>query len=89
MPYNFYNGDAVVYNNEIHILGGTGGIDAYRKYNGSSWSNLASIPYYFTGGSAVELNNEIHILGSNYSSTYYTKHYKVKFAYELEVVTNV
>ena len=29
LPYNFYNGSAVVYNNEIHILGSS---DAYTKH---------------------------------------------------------
>ena len=37
LPYNFYYGSAVVYNNEIHILGGiSGGSTSTKqyKYNG-------------------------------------------------------
>ena len=75
LPYSFYNGSAVVFNNEIHILGGY--YSYYRnkhyKYNGSSWSEVSTLPYSFTYGSAVVLNNEIHILGS---SDGITKHYK-------------
>ena len=40
LPYNFYNGSAVVYNNEIHILGSnnSGNYTKHYKYNGSSWT---------------------------------------------------
>ena len=75
LPYNFYYGSAVVYNNEIHILGGSGSSGnqtKHYKYNGSSWTEVSTLPYYFNYGSAVVHNNEIHILGS-YGQT---KHYK-------------
>ena len=77
LPYNFYDGSAVVYNNEIHILGGIPS-DArtnHYKYNGTEWTLVSTLPYNFYYGSAVVYNNEIHILGSNASGTY-TKHYK-------------
>ena len=75
LPYNFYLGSAVVYNNEIHILGSdiSGNYTNHYKYNGSSWTSVSTLPYRFYGGSAVVYNNEIHILGS---SSDYTKHYK-------------
>ena len=72
---NFYNGSAVVLNNEIHILGGGGQSLKHHKYNGSSWSKVSDLPYNFQNGSAVVLNNEIHILGGT-NSTYYKYHYK-------------
>ena len=72
LPYNFYNGSAVVYNNEFHILGG-GNTTAHYKWDGSSWVKVSTLPYNFLQGSAVVYNNEIHILGSN-SSSYYTSH---------------
>ena len=39
LPYEFYRGSAVVYNNEIHILGSSysGNETNHYKYNGSSW----------------------------------------------------
>ncbi len=79
LPYSFSGGSAVVYNNEIHILGGGYSSSTYTyhyKWNGSSWSSSTSLPYSFYYGSAVVYNNEIHILGSDYSSSYYTRHRK-------------
>ena len=76
LPYEFNYGSAVVYNNEIHILGGTVTNSNYRKHykwNGSSWSSVSTLPYDFYQDSAVVYNNEIHILGS-YSIS--KKHYK-------------
>ena len=76
LPYNFYYGSAIVYNGEIHILGGdsVNGTKHY-KWNGASWVSVSTLPYTFRDGSAVVYNNEIHILGS-YESGNYTKHYK-------------
>ena len=75
LPYEFYLSDAVVYNNEIHILGSSG--SSYRtkhyKWNGSTWTSVSTLPYNFSEGSAVVYNNEIHILGGEYGDT---KHYK-------------
>ena len=75
LPYKFRNSSAVVYNNEIHILG-TQETDCtikHYKYDGSKWTNVSTLPYKFYLGSAVIYNNEIHILGG-YNNT--TKHYK-------------
>ena len=85
MPYNFYNGSAVVLNNEIHILGsGDSGYTNHYKYDGSTWTEVSTLPYNFYDGSAVVHNNEIHILGSGDSSGY-TNHYK----YDGSTWTNV
>ena len=80
LPYDFKNGSAVVYNNEIHILGGENdkvntGIYHY-KFDGAKWSKVSTLPYKFCSGSAVVYNNEIHILGSSASSILYKYHYK-------------
>ena len=75
LPYSFYNGSAVVLNDEIHILGGNGNNTNHYKFNGSSWEEVSTLPYNFYDGSAVVLNNEIHILGGSSSSTY-KYHYK-------------
>ena len=73
LPYNFYYGSTVVYNNEIHILGGGGGAIKHYKWNGSTWTSVSTIPFNFYYGSAVVYNNEIHILGGNGNNT---AHYK-------------
>ena len=66
LPYEFYNGSVVVYNNEIHILGGGGGGSDFStkhyKWNGTTWSEVSTLPYDFYSGSAVVYNNEIYIL---------------------------
>ena len=83
---NFYNGSAVIFNNEIHILGGQGQSLKHHKYDGSSWSKVSDLPYNFQNGSAVVLNNEIHILGGT-NSTYFKYHYKYDGASWSEVST--
>ena len=77
LPYSFYNGCAVVYNDEIHILGSKNSSHTrdHYKYDGTSWSKVSTLPYSFYNGRAVVYNDEIHILGSQNGS--YTKyHYK-------------
>ena len=76
LPFTFYDGAAVVLDNEIHILGGGANYTNHYKYNGSSWESVSTLPYNFMGGAAVVLDNEIHILGTNYNSSDFTKHYK-------------
>ena len=72
---------AVVYKNEIHMLGGVyRGTDTsyskyHYKYDGTSWSNVSTLPYIFSGGCAIVYHNEIHILGSR-DGSYSTCHYK-------------
>ena len=71
LPYKIQWGRVVVYNNEIHILGGNSA-DHY-KWNGSKWVSVSTLPYNFSKGGAVIYNNEIHILGGENNSS---KHYK-------------
>ena len=75
LPYSFNNGFAVVYNGEIHILGGSGNVTSHYKWNGTGWTSVSTLPYQFYLGSAVVYNNEIHILGSD-TSSYRKYHYK-------------
>ena len=68
LPVSFSGAKAVVYNNELHILGGAGNLNYYNshyKYDGSSWTKLSDLPYPFYNGYAVLHDNEIHILGSS------------------------
>ena len=68
LPYDFHNGSAVVYNEEIHILGSYYGpsiATAHYKWNGSSWTKASTLPCYFYASPAVVYNGEIHILGGS------------------------
>lgn len=75
LPYDFYAGSVVIYNNELHILGSyvTANRTMHYKYDGTSWTSVSTLPYGFYNGSAVVYNNEIHILGGTGATT---KHYK-------------
>ena len=84
LPYDFRCGGAVIYNNEIHILGGDSNKTKHYKYDGSTWINVSTLPYEFNYGSAVVYNNEIHILGSDDNPD---KHYKYDGSTWTEVST--
>lgn len=77
LPYNFNMGKVVLYNGEIHLLGGNGNTEKlnHYKWNGSTWTSVSDLPYAFRNGGAVVYNNEIHILGSDYNNVG-TNHYK-------------
>lgn len=73
-------GFAVVWNGEIHLLGGNATPSQDRIY-GNDGSNVVtskiSLPFTFYGGCAVVYNNEIHILGGYHSTGGSTRmHYK-------------
>ena len=76
LPYSFSRSAAVVFNDNIHILGSNSSsyYTAHYKYNGSSWSKVSTLPFAFYRGSAVVYNNEIHILGTYGDDD--TAHYK-------------
>lgn len=75
IPYNAKECSVVVYNNEIHILGGNSNETKHYKWDGESWTEVSTLPYSFRGRyKAVVFNNEIHILG--HSSSQYQYHYK-------------
>lgn len=76
LPNTFHLGSAVVFNNEIHILGGLSSDTAHYKWNGRSWESVSTLPYKFYSGSAVVYNNEIHIIGTAYNETQSRNHYK-------------
>ena len=76
LPYKFDNNCATVYNNEIHLMGGTvnGTATNHYKYNGSTWTSVSTLPYNFCHGMILVIDNEIHIFGGpGYNAN---KHYK-------------
>ena len=86
LPYAFSNGSAVVYNNEIHILGAWDNPTKHYKYDGISWTEASTLPYAFCNGSAVVYNNEIHIFGGVNRDNTYIKHYKEDGIFWREVI---
>lgn len=84
LPYGFIDGSAVIYNGEIHILGGgiiSGGstVDinkSHYKWNGTSWESVSTLPYDLFGSCAVVYNDEIHIFGTPGAPPLAYYHYK-------------
>ena len=81
LPYKFY-GVAVVYNDEIYILGGRQGAEDHHnyvyKFNGTTWTRLANLPSCYMLFGCVVYHGKIHIMGGRYSSnstTTYESHY--------------
>lgn len=70
LPYDFCYTSAVVYNNEIHIIGSNSNTTDSRKHykwNGTSWVSVSSLPFNFMlGSNACVYNNEIHIIALSY-----------------------
>jgi N-acetylneuraminic acid mutarotase len=65
LPYYFFNGSAVVLNNEIHILGSQSYLTKHYKWDGSSWKSVSTLPSDFYRGAAAVVDNKIHIQGYN------------------------
>ena len=78
LPYSFYRGGAVVFKDEIHILGGAvEGFNKYHyKFNGEKWVQVSTLPYSFETGTAIVFQDRIHIMGgSGEGTTSYKYHY--------------
>lgn len=82
LPYEFYNGESVVYNNEIYILGGDEKLQACYKFNTNNWINVSSLPYEFKDGSSIVYRDAVHIMGSRINNNY-TKHYNSSILYQI------
>lgn len=78
-PYNHEEGYVIVYNNEIHILGGANAYNGrpdYRRYhyswNGTTWTNHGNLPFYCVSYmSAVVYNDKLYVMGVNTSASSY------------------
>lgn len=78
LPYEFHGACAVVFNDEIHILGGSvdGAYSNHYKWDGSTWTSVSSIPDKFYGGCAVVYKGMIHLLGNASDTNISLNHYK-------------
>ena len=81
LPINFSNGGCVIYNNEIHILGGTENkaYGCHYKWDGSSWIFVSYAPYPIYEANGVVYKNEIHICGGYASAMSDTQRYHYKW----------
>lgn len=64
------NGNAIVYNDEIHIIY----LQNHFKWNGSKWESVSTLPISVKKCACIVFNGELHVLGSD--SNPYTCHYK-------------
>ena len=78
LPSDFIKHKSVVYNGDIHILGGDGTKNStlHYKYDGTSWTKVSTLPFVFIDGQAVVYRDCIHIIGSSYNSTVRPYHYR-------------
>lgn len=65
IPYEFKFGDAVIYKDEIHILGGVNNGTKHYKLNKETnkWEQDVDLPYEFYNGNAVVIDNNLFLLG--------------------------
>lgn len=66
IPFDFAEGSAVVYKDDIYLFGGSRAKTTAYKYNtlSNNYTKLNDIPFEFTSGSAVVVDNNIYIFGS-------------------------
>lgn len=77
-PTNWAN--AIIYNNEIHLIGGGNGTTNHYKYDGTEWTQVSILPISLNRGRAVVFDNEIHIVQRN-------NHYKYNGVEWVQVTT--
>lgn len=73
LPYAHILGSAVLFENEIHLMGGNDDGTAHYVLRDGVWRMESTLPYDFKSGSVVVHDGCIHILGSSNNKR---KHYK-------------
>lgn len=76
LPYTFSFVCAVVYNDEIHILGNGNSSNerkSHYKWDGTSWTSVSTLPYIFQRGYAVVYRDELYIIGGGMTTDYFYK----------------
>lgn len=66
LPYviDVHETSIVVFNNELHLLGGSGEkVRSHYKWDGETWSVASELPYDFSNGRAIVYQDKIHIIG--------------------------
>jgi N-acetylneuraminic acid mutarotase len=52
----------VVYDGDLHILGGSNNATMHYKWDGTEWQSVSTLPISFSIGGAVSYNNKLHII---------------------------
>lgn len=75
LPYSSDGITPIVYNDELHIIGGNGNSNKHYKYNGDSWEEVCKTSLFTSYSTLCPIicNNEIHIFLIKSDTTY---HYK-------------
>lgn len=76
LPFDFCDGLAIVYNNEIHIIGSSpigfivnpaesipNFINSHYKWDGETWKKASNLPYITWGCTGFVMNSKLHICG--------------------------
>ena len=73
LPYQPQGSAIIVYNDEIHLIGGSGNNynTKHYKWSGSTWETASTLPYKFYWGTACVYQGELHIMGSGVSPQNY------------------
>ena len=74
LPQKISYATSVVYNGEIHLIGGRDDsyLDTHYVYNGTSWSLKTTLPKEISHSTSVVYENQIHLIGGSYLNTHYT-----------------
>ena len=90
IPYNFFNGSAVIIGTNIYLFGGAtddstrpNDTKAY-KYDTltDTYTKLTDIPYRHRRGSAVAVGTNVYLFGTDFNSSYY------RYAYKYDTLTD-
>ena len=77
LPAGFTSGSAIVFNGEIHLLGGNASpYTQHYKWNGSEWTSVSILPHKTEKMDAVIYKGKIHLLGGTTKETC-SKHYQI------------
>lgn len=75
LPYNFSNGAATIYNNQIHLIGGEDNERFHYYLYHDTWCRTKDLPFDFSYGNGIELNNKLHLICTTYDGE--NKHYSL------------
>ena len=70
IPYNFYQGSAVVYHSKVHLLGGVESPREHYSWDGENWVHESTLPHDCILSGAIVWNDKIYIFGSATNYTY-------------------
>lgn len=66
LPYDFVGMTAVIYNNEIHVIGGnnasSGNVSYHIKWNGTQWVTASTLPFAYVDGRAIVFDGELCVI---------------------------